>query len=154
MKYIKFFEEKKLIVAFHFKKNWKTPRIESMMFDLWKSWWPDDFSSEEPNEDFREIFKSISRIVRKYSKKKIKEKRRAVSDYSSVPELIQLRAVSLGYFIKKNTPKHRNRKVSGYAIFKDRNDADKNAVLGSRYDLTLSEVEEFLRKELVKRDEL
>lgn len=143
---INFYEEKKWIMAHWFKTSRKAQFTEAYLWELWRKWFENDFNNKS-DERFQELLPWIREVRRTMSKAEIKAKRHEVEDSSSMPPYIKQLASRKGYCVKKCSTKRYPLRVSGYAIFKD--DRDKQAKYGKKFNLTVQQVKEILE---VKED--
>lgn len=140
-KNIYFFNEKKWIMAYWFKRSRKTEFTEKYLLQQWSKWWNGDFD-DVSDERLHDIIVWIKEIVRTMTLDEVKKKRReAASKNPILPFLIRL-AKKKGYYIKKCSTKNHPLKVSGYAIF--RNKTDKVPVYGKKFDLTVKQAKKIL----------
>ena len=138
---INFYEEKKWIMAYWFKTRRNINFSENQMLAQWSTWWKGDFGSSS-GQMFQDTFTWVKQIVRTMSKAEIKAKRHEVTDSSSMPPYIRQLASKKGYCVKKCSTKRHPLRVSGYAIFK--NERDKQAKYGKKFNLTIQQVKEIL----------
>lgn len=138
---INFYEEKKWIMAYWFKTNRKAQFTEAYLWELWQKWFGNDFKNKS-DERFQEILPWIREVRRTTSKAEIKAKRHEVADSSSMPSYIRQLADRKGYCVKKCSTRRHPLRVSGYAIFKD--ERDKQAKYGKKFNLTAQQVKEIL----------
>lgn len=138
---IDFYEEKKWIMAYWFKTRRNINFSENQMLTQWSIWWKGDFGSSS-GQMFQDTFTWIKQIVRTMSKAEIKAKRHEVADSSSMPPYIKQLASRKGYCVKKCSTRKHPLRVSGYAIFK--NERDKQAKYGKKFNLTAQQVKEIL----------
>lgn len=134
---IHFFREKKWIMAYWFKTSRKAQFTEEYLLRQWNIWWKGDFDSIS-DQIFQEIFTWIKDTVRTMTKDEIKKKRHDIADCRSMPLYIRQLVNKKGYYVKKCSTRKHPLKVSGYAIFK--NQKDKKAVYGKKFDLTVKQV--------------
>lgn len=140
-KRVKFYQEKKWIMAWWFKKNY--PLTEEKMYYQWNVWWMGDFDGISDIR-FKNAYEWVQKII-KIPAEEIKKGRLSVADTRSVPKDIQRLAFQKGYYIKKCAVSRHPLNVSGYAIYKSKKSA--HAILGKKFDLTIKEVKEFLDKQ-------
>lgn len=140
-KNIHFFREKKWIMAYWFKTSRKAQFTEKYLWELWQKWFGNDFTGKS-DERFQEILPWIREIRRTMTKDEIKKKRHDIADCHPMPSYIKKLTSRKGYYVKKCSTRNHPLKVSGYAIFK--NQKDKKAVYGKRFDLTAQQVIEIL----------
>lgn len=138
---IHFFKEKKWIMAYWFKTSRKAQFTEAYLWDLWQKWFGNDFTGKS-DERFQEILPCIKEIRCSMTKDEIKKKRHEVADSHSMPPYIRQLASKKGYCVKKCSTKRHPLRVSGYAIFK--NERDKQAKYGKKFNLTVQQVKEIL----------
>lgn len=140
-KKIHFFREKKWIMAYWFKTSRKAQFTEEYLLRQWNIWWKGDFDSTS-DQIFQETFVWIKETVRTMTKDEIKKKRHDIADCCSMPLYIRQLANKKGYYVKKCSTRKHPLKVSGYAIFK--NERDKQAKYGKKFNLTAQQVIEIL----------
>ncbi|MCI9023459.1 MAG: hypothetical protein HFG92_03295 [Dorea sp.] len=138
---INFYEEKKWIMAYWFKTSRKEQFTEMYLWELWQKWFGKDFNSKS-DERFQEILLWIKEVRRTMSKAEIKAKRHEVADCHSMPPYIRQLADKKGYYVRKCSTRRHPLRVSGYAIFK--NEKDKQAKYGKKFNLTVQQVREIL----------
>lgn len=141
MNKIHYFKEKKWIMAWWFKKNGNI--TEGQMMYQWKQWWNDDFD-KMTDQRFQDAFAWVKETLTK-TKDEIQKGRYAIADCRPVPRYLQALAASKGFHIRKSNVTRKPLNVSGYAIYK--NNSNKNAVYGKRFDLTVKQVREFLEQQ-------
>lgn len=140
---IHFFKEKEWILARWYKKNKKCLLTENDMLIQWNKWWENDFI-DITDRQFQDAFKWVKEIINSKTMEQIKKGRHDIADKTSMPSYINKLANEKGYYIKKcSTSKHPLR-VSGYAIFKNKN--SKRPIYGKNFDLTIKQVREFLER--------
>lgn len=137
-----FFNEKKWILAYWFKRHRNTDITEKMLTDQWSKWWQED-SFDENHEMFSDVYTWIRNILKTMSMSDIKKKRYDVADTRRVPKSLQQLAISKGYFIKKASTSHHPCVVSGYQICSREGRGKKSILYGEHYNLTLKQVKEF-----------
>ena len=140
-KKIHFFSEKKWIMAYWYKRSRKAQFTEKYLWELWEKWWGNDFTSKS-DERFKELLPWIKEIKNTMKKDEIKQKRRDHADKQKMPQYIKRLAAKKGYCVKKCSTRNHPFKVSGYAVFKNEN--DKKAVYGNKFNKTAKEVIEYL----------
>lgn len=138
---INFYEEKKWIMAYWFKTSRKAQFTEVYLWDLWRKWFGNDFDNKS-DEGFQEILPWIKEVRRSMTKDEIKKKRHAAADSSSMPPYIRQLGDKKGYYVRKCSTRRHPLRVSGYAIFK--NEKDKQAKYGKKFNLTVQQVREIL----------
>lgn len=138
---IPFFNEKKWIMAYWFKRSRKAQFTVKYLRKQWCVWWESD-SDRISDEMLQEILVWIKETVRPMTMEEVKKKRREAASKSPIlPFLIGL-AKKKGYYIKKCSTRNHPLKVSGYAIF--RNKTDKVPVYGKKFDLTVKQTKKIL----------
>lgn len=103
---------------------------------VWKGFY------SKSDERFQEILLWIKEVRRTMSKAEIKAKRHEVADCHSMPPYIRQLADKKGYYVRKCSTRRHPLRVSGYAIFK--NEKDKQAKYGKKFNLTVQQVREIL----------
>ncbi len=137
---INFFNEKKWIMAYWFKRNGLGI---NKMFLQWGKWWEDDFR-DISDLRFQEAYEWVEKTIQ-MTKDEIKQKRHDIADNRPMPQCMKTLAAKKGFYVKKCSIKNHPLKVSGYAVFK--NQKDKKPVYGKRFDLTANQVIEYLNKQ-------
>ena len=140
-KNIKFFNEKKWIMAYWFKRSKKTEFTQKYLLQQWNKWWDGDFD-DVSDERLHEIIVWIKETVRTMTMDEVKKKRSEAANKSPVLPLLKRLAEKKGYYIKKCSTRNHPLKVSGYAIFKNRE--DKVPVYGKKFDLTVKQAKKIL----------
>lgn len=140
-KKINFFNEKKWIMAYWYKRCRKAQFTEKYLWELWQKWWGNDFTSKS-DVRFKELLPWIKEIKNTMTIDEIKQKRRDHADKQKMPQYIKRLAAKKGYYVKKCSTRNYPLKVSGYAVFKNEN--DKKPVYGKKFTLTAKEVIEYL----------
>ena len=130
-------------MAWWYKKNRKCLLTENNMLIRWNKWWKEDFIDIE-NEKFWEAFKWVKETVDSMTMDEIKKGRHDIADKSSIPSYINKIATEKGYYVKKCSTSNHPMRVSGYAIFKNKN--SKKPIYGNHFDLTIKQVREFLER--------
>lgn len=146
MKEIAFYEEKKWIMAYWYKRNRKCQLTQSSMQKQWKMWWKED-AFNITDEIFQDTFAWLKETVNALSMEEIKKERYKVSDKRPIPNWLQQRAISKGYFIKKVATSNHPYMVSGYMICSSKGKRHKKIVCGRKFNLTFDEVKEFLERQ-------
>ncbi len=149
---IPFFNEKKWIMAYWFKTigRRKAQYTVKYLREQWTTWWESD-SDRITNEMLQEILVWIKETVRPMSKDEVKKKRREAANKSPVLPFLKRLAERKGYYIKKCSTRNHPLKVSGYAIFKNRN--DKVPVYGKKFDLTIKQAKKILEAKEDKQND-
>jgi len=147
MRNINFCEEKKWIMAYLFKR--KKNITVKQLFHQWNCWWNLDFASED-DEQFIETHQWVKDTINSHTFKQLKEKRLEKAGIRADMQVLNKLAKKKGYYIKFSTAKNHPLKVSGYAIFTydaaaKKYKMSKNPVYGKHWELTLQEVENFLK---------
>lgn len=142
-KNIYFFDEKKWIMAYWFKTMGRRKAQYTVKYlrEQWIKWWRND-SECISDEMLQDILVWLRDIVRPMSKDEVKKKRRGAANKSPVLPFLKRLAEKKGYYIKKCSTRNHPLKVSGYAIFKNRE--DKVPVYGKKFDLTVKQTKKIL----------
>ena len=140
-KEINFYEEKRWIMAWWYKRNKELQFTDIDMLFQWNKWWKWDFI-DTTDEAFQNAYYWVKRTVNTMSMEQIKKGRYAVVVNKPIPKAIQNMAISKGYYIKKSSASKHPLTVSGYAIFKGKK--SKKPVYGGTHELTIEQVKEFL----------
>ena len=143
-KEINFYEEKRWIMAWWYKRNKELQFTDIDMLFQWNKWWKWDFI-DTTDEAFQNAYYWVKRTVNTMSMEQIKKGRYAIVVNKPIPKAIQDMAISKGYYIKKSSTTKHPLTVSGYAIFKGKK--SKEPVYGCKHELTMRQVIEFLEKE-------
>lgn len=140
-KEINFYEEKRWIMAWWYKRNKELQFTDIDMLFQWNKWWKWDFI-DTTDEAFQNAYHWVKRTVNTMSMEQIKKGRYAIVVNKPIPKAIQDMAISKGYYIKKSSTTKHPLTVSGYAIFKGKK--SKKPVYGGTHELTIEQVKEFL----------
>lgn len=142
-KEINFYEEKRWIMAWWYKRRKELQFTDIDMLFRWNKWWKWDFI-DTADEAFQNAYRWVKRSVNTMSMEQIKKSRYdiAVNKHKPIPKAIQDMAISKGYYVKKSSVFKYPLTVSGYAIFK--NKKSKKPVYGGKFELTIEQVKEFL----------
>ena len=140
-KEINFYEEKRWIMAWWYKRNKELQFTDIDMLFQWNKWWKWDFI-DTTDEAFQNAYYWVKRTVNTMSMEQIKKGRYAIVVNKPIPKAIQDMAISKGYYIKKSSTTKHPLTVSGYAIFKGKK--SKKPVYGGTHELTIEQVKEFL----------
>lgn len=137
---INFYNEKKWIMAWWFKRNRKRFSKEGM-FSQWGKWWKNDF--RDMDGVFTEAFEWVQETINTKSLPEIQAERKKSADNKSREQgKIQKLAYKRGYYVKKCSTSNYPMKVSGYAVFKSKK--SKKPLYGENFDLTIGQVRQFL----------
>ncbi len=143
---IRFFREKKWIMAWWFKRTKNYQFSENQMLNQWHVWWKADFvDTEMEDERLHNAFKWVREKVSSMTMEEIKKCRYDVAETRSIPKGLQQMANDKGYFIKKGAVGKHPLTVSGYQICEL--GKGKKVLHGKKFDLTIKQVKEFLDSE-------
>lgn len=130
-------------MALWYKRNRKCKLTESQMLIQWNKWWKCDFI-DTTDKQFQDVFQWVKKTVNTMTMEQIKRRRHDIADKTSMPSYINKLASEKGYYVKKCSTSNHPFRVSGYAIFKNKN--SKNPIYGKSFDLTIKQVREFLER--------
>ena len=143
---IRFFKEKKWIMAWWFKRTKNYQFSENQMLNQWHVWWKDDFvDTEMEDERLHNAFKGVREKINSMTMEQIKKCRYDVAETRPIPRGLQQIANNKGYFIKKGAVSKHPLTVSGYQICERKK--SKKVLCGKKFDLTIKQVKEFLDSE-------
>lgn len=149
-KNIPFFNEKKWIMAYWFKRSRKAQFTVKYLREQWIKWWGND-SERISNEMLQEIVVWLKEAVSPMSMDEVKKKRREAANKCPVLPFLKRLAEKKGYYIKKCSTRNHPLKVSGYAISKNRE--DKVPVYGKKFDLTVKQTKKILEAKEDKKND-
>ena len=147
---IPFFNEKKWIMAYWFKRSRKTEFTVKYLREQWIKWWKSD-AINISDEMLQEISLWIKKTVCPMTMDEVKKKRHEAANKSPVLPFLKRLANRKGYYIKKCSTRNHPLKVSGYAIFKNRE--DKVPVYGKKFDLTVKQTKKILEAKEDKKND-
>lgn len=111
---IPFFNEKKWIMAYWFKRSRKTEFTVKYLREQWIKWWKSD-AVNISDEMLQEISLWIKETVCPMTMDEVKKKRHEAANKSPVLPFLKRLAKRKGYYIKKCSTRNHPLKVSGYA---------------------------------------
>lgn len=147
---ISFFNEKKWIMAYWFKRSRKTEFTVKYLREQWIKWWKSD-AVNISDEMLQEISLWIKENVCPMTMDEVKKKRHEAANKSPVLPFLKRLAKRKGYYIKKCSTRNHPLKVSGYAIFKNKD--DKVPVYGKKFDLTVKQTKKILEAKEDKQND-
>lgn len=147
---IPFFNEKKWIMAYWFKRSRKTEFTVKYLREQWIKWWKSD-AVNISDEMLQEISLWIKETVCPMTMDEVKKKRHEAANKSPVLPFLKRLAKRKGYYIKKCSTRNHPLKISGYAIFKNKD--DKVPVYGKKFDLTVKQTKKILEAKEDKQND-